>query len=64
MGVHKLKPFIILLMLSLLVVGARAQLLHGVTDALSGGGSPTPPAGCSGTIDFSTGCVQPMLGVL
>ena len=63
MGVHKLKPFIALLILSLLIVGARAQLLHGVTDALSGGGSPTPPAGCTGAIDLTLGCPQPMLGL-
>lgn len=28
------------------------------------GGRPAPPAGCTGTIDLSTGCVQPMLGAL
>ncbi len=27
------------------------------------GGNP-PPAGCDGSIDLSTGCVAPMLGVL
>lgn len=30
----------------------------------SGGGSGPPPVGCTGTIDLSTGCVQPMLGGL
>lgn len=25
------------------------------------GTAPSPPAGCTGTIDLSTGCVQPML---
>lgn len=28
------------------------------------GGSAAPPSSCDGTIDLSTGCVQPMLGVL
>lgn len=25
------------------------------------GTAPSPPAGCDGSIDLSTGCVQPML---
>jgi hypothetical protein len=28
------------------------------------GGGYVPPAGCTGTIDFSTGCAQPMIGGL
>lgn len=51
----------ILISLTLYVNFVVAQSLHGVTDALSGVGSPTPPAGCSGAIDLSNGCPQPML---
>ena len=39
-----MKPLIVLLTLALLMTAVRAQMLHGVTDALSGGGAPTPPA--------------------
>jgi len=60
MGVHELKK-IIILMMALWASQATAQLLHGVTDSLSGGGVPTPPAGCDGSINLSNGCVQPML---
>jgi len=28
------------------------------------GTAPSPPAGCTGAIDLSTGCAQPMLGGL
>lgn len=30
----------------------------------TGGGGYVPPVGCNGTVDFSTGCAQPMLGGL
>jgi hypothetical protein len=36
---------------------------EGINNLGIGGGS-TPPVGCSGTIDLSTGCVAPMLGAL
>lgn len=53
----------IALILGLALGPAVAQMLHGVTDALSGGGTITVPC-AGGTIDLSTGCVQPMLGVM
>jgi len=62
MGVHELKK-IIILMMALWASQATAQLLHGVTDSLSGGGTPVGPT-CNGTIDLSSGCVQPMFGGL
>ena len=36
---------------------------EGINNLGIGGGS-TPPVGCSGKIDLSTGCVAPMLGAL
>jgi hypothetical protein len=42
---------------------APAQMLHGVTDALSGGGAIIPPT-CAGAIDLSKGCALGMFGGL
>lgn len=50
----------ILAILALACCNADAQLLHGVTDALSGGGVQAPSA-CQGVINLSIGCAQPML---
>lgn len=60
------------LLLALLIGGAalaqfnkcgRGFCPNGITGPgfPSGGGSITPPAGCDGTIDLSTGCTMPML---
>lgn len=49
-----------LALLVCLTVPAASQLLLGVSMSNSGGG--TPVANCDGTIDLSTGCVQPMIG--
>ena len=34
---------------------AFSQTMHGVTDALTGGGSPIPPS-CTNALDFSQAC--------
>lgn len=57
-----MRPIITILAIFVMLAAARAQTLHGVTDSLSGGGSPTPPISCLGVIDLSLGCAQPMLG--
>lgn len=66
-----MKPIIIALLAALLLSAtADAQIWI----MSPGGGGPTPTGagghggggggGCTGTIDLSTGCVQPMLGGL
>jgi hypothetical protein len=55
-----LKKLLIAVLL-LWATAAPAQMLHGVTDALSGGGAIIPPT-CNGAIDLSKGCALPMLG--
>ena len=58
-----MRPLIVILIVLAMLGAAQAQLLFGVTTSATGGGSPTPPS-CTGTIDLSTGCTQPMLGGL
>lgn len=51
----------LLLTLALFVAGvARAQLT--MSNVGEGGFGTTSAGGCSGTIDLSTGCTQPMFG--
>lgn len=67
-----MKRFIIFLAFLLALGGmARATGLTGyacqgwgltiLTGPAICGTAPSPPAGCDGTIDLSTGCVQPMI---
>lgn len=44
--------------------GIGGDIGGGINNLGVGGGSVTPPGTCTGTIDLSTGCVQPMLGGL
>lgn len=50
----------IIFLLFSLSCSASAQLLHGATDALSGGGTPITSS-CAGVVDLSVGCALPML---
>lgn len=59
-----MRPLITIALVLAMLASARAQLLTGVTTSATGGGSPTPPVGCDGSLDLSNGCPQPMLGVL
>lgn len=58
-----MRYFSILLVLALLVTVARAQLPMTGAGSVAGGGGP-PPVDTCGAIDLSTGCPQPMLGVM
>lgn len=51
----------IVFLLFSLSCSASAQLLTGVSQSNSGGGTVTPPT-CAGAIDLSKGCALPMLG--
>ena len=44
------------------VFGIDPDSYVGAVTGINGGGSP--PAGCSGVIDLSNGCPQPMIGVM
>lgn len=54
MGVYKLTRSIVLFIVFLLATTAQAQLLHGVTDALSGGGAVGPS--CTLALKFNLAC--------
>jgi hypothetical protein len=58
-----MRYFSILLALALLITVARAQLSQTGMGSVAGGGGPPPVDPC-GAIDLSTGCPQPMLGVM
>lgn len=51
----------IVFLLFALSCSASAQLLTGVSQSNSGGGSVVAPS-CAGVIDLSKGCALPMLG--
>lgn len=56
----KIAAIIVLLFVGIAITSAHAQmlLLHVGPGGFGGGGGG---GGCTGTIDLSTGCVQPML---
>lgn len=56
-----MRYFSILLFIALLATVARAQLPMTGAGSVAGGGAP--PSSCTGTIDLTEGCPQPMLGL-
>jgi hypothetical protein len=54
----KIAAIIILLIVGISTAYANFMLLH---VGPGGFGGAAPPGSCDGTIDLSTGCVQPML---
>lgn len=69
MGIHKLIRLIAqIIVLLALGVASHAQMLHGVSDSLSGGGVIIPPlcaqAANAGNLNLALGCPLPMLGVI